>query len=492
MNMLKNHWFRAMLTGTLGTFCVFSPSLAKGQQKSPITFHSFIQAVAKNHPETAIEQRTLGRAKEIERRSGLLPDPQLSLGRDEVPFSRSLQNEPIDEMAKESARWEVNLSQSFPWPGTLDAESKSAQASTEVTRLNVEMARLQRVFGAKELFLRLVQMSKTIQIQQANLEVVESIKKFSHDRFKQGVGSHMEFLQTHSESAVLRRNLANMEADLRNLKREVLAQMASEEIVDIDSVAFELDWPKDEPVASSSDLAQKSILQAKEGELARNDRDYRRTLPSFMATGMFMQEDSGMRMYGAMVGITVPIYSNIQRSSLSNEGSLVEENADQRLAWYQRRKSLALAQVKEQIQQIQDNLKALRDEIIPSAKGHAQAATVEYSQGRIGINAVIDARRNLLNLEVTEVQTIEALNNAQVAAQKIDVGLIDDLNLAVPQLPMPNLSSMSMGSDMSNMSVKKGTQSRSRRQENPNTPSPADSQPTEDMERAPSGGMQGM
>ncbi|MGE0175108.1 MAG: TolC family protein [Oligoflexales bacterium] len=493
MKSPKYQYLKELAICILAIHRTLEPQTAMAQMTAPITLSSFIEAVAKTHPDAVIEERNLARAKEIERRSGLLPDPQLAIGRNDVPLSQSMQTEPIEEMAKESAQWQISLSQSFPWPGTLGAESKAAQASTDVTKLNAEITRLQRIFGAKELFLRLVQLSKTIEIQKANLKVVESIRDFSHDRFKQGIGSHLEFLQTHSESAVLRRNLANLEADLRNIKREILVQMTKQNQDDVDSLVFDLNWPDNAGSSlTSKDIVQKSLLRAKEGELARNERDYRRTLPSFMATGMFMQQDSGMRMYGAMVGITVPIYSNIQRSSLSNEGSLLEDNAEQKQAWHLKRKQLASTQVKEKIQQIEENLKALREEIIPSIKSHAQAATVEYSQGNTSINSVIDARRNLLNLEMAEVQTLEALHRANIAAQKIDVGLIDEVDFVVPQLPMPGANTMSMGNEMSKMSERKGMRRQAPTQKNTDSPPSADSSPREETEKTPSGGMQGM
>jgi outer membrane protein TolC len=428
-------------------------------RRPPLTYETFVEAVAARHPERAIDLQTLAKSKEAERRAGLLPDPQLSVSRDEVPLKGRLQKEPeMAEAAKDGAEWQLQLSQSFPWPGTLSAEERAAKARVATTEADTGLAALMRRFEASELFLRLVRTAKLIYVERANSVVVNGLRDFSHEKFKQGIGSHMDFLQSHSEAGVLKANVATLELDLRNLKRHALALMDDSAAKSPDDIQFVLEWPlrlikETEPAKdAAADLARERIVRAKDAELARQDAEYRRSLPSFMASGMLMQEDGGMRMYGAMVGVTVPVYSNIQRSSLSAERGIIEGRTGSELSWHDRRKALALAQAEDRIVQIEANFKALRQEIIPPVREHIEAATAQFAQGRGDIAAIIDGRRTLLNLQLTEIRTTEALALARLSVEKVKAGLIDDaLDLEVPQLVGAASSGMSMGGGASRM-----------------------------------------
>lgn len=424
---------------------VFPARLGYAETPQPrrMTYASFVEAVGARHPERSIDEKTVARAKENERRSGLLPDPEMKVGRDEVPLRGRLQREPeMAEMAKGDAEWRLELSQSFPWPGTLSAEERAAKARVASVESDAGLAATIRQLEAKELYLRLVRTAKLIEVERGNFAVVDGIREFTNEKFKQGVGSHNEFLQAHSESGVLRGNIAALEADLKNLKRHALLLMDDPAALAPDSVSFDLEWPgdlvgnvRDKTPAEVNDLAREKIVRGKEADLARQDAEYRRSLPSFMASGMLMQEDSGMRMYGAMVGVTVPVYSNIKRRSLSAEDSLVESRSGAEVAWHDRRKALALAQAESRLTQIEANRRSLENEIIPPVREHIEAATVQFSQGKSGIGSIIDGRRTLLNLQVTEIRMTEALALAHLMIEKIKAGLVDEaIDLEVPQL----------------------------------------------------------
>jgi outer membrane protein TolC len=358
------------------------------------------------------------------------------------------------DMVKENAEWRLELSQSLPWPGTLAAEERVAQSSVANVETNVGIAELVRRFEAQELFLKLIRTDKLLAVERANFLVVDGIREFAQAKFKQGIGSHYEFLQAHSERGVLKANVASLETELLNLKRHALLLMGSPAISNPEGVSFALDWPQS---LTSPDIAQNKSVQdfarlkiqrGRELEIARQDAEYRRSLPSFMASGMVMQEDSGMRMYGAMVGVSLPVFSQIQRNSLKVEGTLTQTQAEHALAWHERRKELALMQADSRIAQIQANYLALEREIIPPFKEHIEAATVQFSHGKSDITSIIAGRRTLLNLEVSKVRTIEALARARLSVEKIRAGLIDEgLDLEVPQLVGANSSSMGMTGD---------------------------------------------
>lgn len=425
--------------------------------KDNITFEKFVEAVLSHHPERSIDEKSLARAKEGFNRAGILSDPQIKIGRDEVPFHGRLQPQPeMADMAKENAEWRLELSQSLPWPGMLAAEERAAQSSVANAETNAGISDFMRRFEAQELYLRLITTDKLLAIEKSNFQVVDGIREFAQAKFKQGIGSHYEFLQAHSERGVLKANVASLETELLNIKRHALLLMGSPAFSNPEVVSFILDWPQFltspdiSQNKSTQDFARLKIQRAKDTEIARQDAEYRRSLPSFMASGMFMQEDSGMRMYGAMVGVSLPIFSQNQRNSLKAEGSLTQNQAEEALTWHERRKSLALMQAESRIAQIQANYLALEKEIIPPFKEHIEAVTVQFSQGKSDITSIIVGRRTLLNLEISKVRTIDALARARLSVEKIRAGLVDgELDLEVPQLVGASSSIMGMTANVS-------------------------------------------
>jgi outer membrane protein TolC len=389
--------------------------------------------VASNHPERAVDEHTAAVADESVRRAGLLPDPELTVGRSDVVAPDRYQPDPVEPMDRERAQWQIGLTQRFPWPGTLRAEERAAAAGRAATGDGLEANAAVRRFQAQELYLRMVRTAKLLANMQANQVVVDGIREFLHQKFRQGAGSHMEFLQAHSESGVLKANVAALATDLRNLKRHALL-LIGDEALDPDAVDFDLDWPAADG-SPTADFARRNLARDQEAAAARRLAAYRRSLPAFMLSGMGMREDTGMKMYSATIGLSLPLYSNIERGALSREDRAAEARLGAALTWYDRRKALATAQTKDRIAQLAANVEVLSREVVAPLREHVEGATVEFSQGRGTIDAVIASRRNLLELQATEIMTREALAAARLDLAMIEAGFADEvLDRDVPQL----------------------------------------------------------
>ena len=423
-------------------------------KRSTMTYEAFVDATANHHPERALDGKVRDKVREDQRRSGLLPDPQFTVGRNLVPLPQRYQHVAASDMERAKAETTYGLSQSFPWPGTLAAEERAAKARADAVETDISLAAQGRRFAASELYLRLVRTAKLIDAERANLVVVNGIREFAHEKFKQGVGSHMEFIQSHTEAGVLQANVASLELDLKNLKRHALLLMDHQADIAPDAIDFVLEWPRNLIAAkadqdANQDLARERILRSKDADLSRQDAEYRRSLPLFNVSGMLMQEDSGMRMYAAIIGVSLPIYSNIQRSSYTSEGLIAESQAEGELAWHERRKALALLQTEGRIAQIEANLSVLTKDIIPPVREHIEAATSQFSQGKGDIAAIVDGRRTLLNLQMTEVRTTESLALARLSIEKIAAGFIDEsIDQEVPQLVGTSTSGMGNSASM--------------------------------------------
>lgn len=485
-----------------------TPAATKTSSPKLVDFEAFAEAVVRHHPEAKVVAQSVARASAAEGRAGVLSDPQLTVAREGLPLPESLQPKKdasgmmMDESAAPPERpsWTVGLSQTFPWPGTLAAEERSAALETARAKLDASASDVGRRFAAKELFLGMVRLAELLEVQRRNLADAKRIERFANERFRQGIGSHMEFLQSHSETAILKANVDALATDLANIEAEARLWMTGKAPAEADAIMFRLGWPEiaAPSAADAVDLARERIRVARERDLARQDAQYRRSLPSLMASGMVMQRDEGMLMYGAMAGISIPVLSGSIRDSLRAESTVIEHRAAEELAWYEQQRHLVEWQVERRIARIAANLEALEKTIVPQTAAHLDAALVEYSQGRGNLRSILDSQRILLNLESSLVQAREALALAKLDRLRLDHGLADGvMNRPVPQIGLPTMTSgmdMDAGAgDRMEMGTRPGgtgsdtNMERSRRRASP----PAAAIP-EEQGPAPAGGMTGM
>jgi outer membrane protein TolC len=464
---------------------------AAGVPKEPITYERFAQLVATSHPEKPLTEMNVALARQAAGRAGRLPDPQLSISRDDAPLPDYLQPMmPAGEEAKGRAEWRLGIMQQIPWPGTLRAEDRAAQARIAAAETEAGVSTLERQFAAKELFLKIVRTAKLLAAEEASLEEARGLRDLTHARFKQGLGSHLEYLQAHSELGVMKANVRALATDLRNLKRHTLVLLGVTDLRGVDALRLVTDWPA--PAAAQAparDVVRERIARGRDATLARQDVEYRRSLPSLTASGMLMRDDAGMRMYGAALGISLPIYSGAARSALRTESGLIGRRAEGDIAWHDRRKELALAQARDRIEQIEANGRALQSEIISPVREHFAGAMALFSQGKGELGAIIESRRALLGLRMTAVMNDEALALARLAIEKIEAGMVDEtLDLGVPQLALPQTAGMSQGGMAATPAMPDGMPDKSMKSTRPRAATPA--QP--EMEPEPRGGTSGM
>jgi outer membrane protein TolC len=407
-----------------------------------INFERFLELVDRKHPENRIDELNLERSVEAQKKSGILSDPEISLGREEVPTGTDMN----------MFMWRLSATQTFPWPGTLNAANEISEQRSKKISFNNQILTLQRRLSAEELYIQMVSSSKLIEIEKKNLQETLNILKISEDRLKYAVGSHHEFIQAKNEKTILSLNIQGMESDLYNLK-DIAAQSIGEE--DASNVSFKLEYSPEIFIARSRDEdLTKRLLESNQNEtFAQLDFERKQSLPNFMVTGMAMRMDSGMHMYGIEAGVRLPIYSSSIRKSVNEEKVLSAQRTSDELAWYDRKKHLALVQNSRRKVIIEKNIQALRNEIVPSFEEHLKTLFIEYSQGKSSFLDVNLARKLLFKYQGVQVMAERDLALNLISKEKIQAGIVDSDSVdQAPQLPSFDIvSGMNMNKGMSGM-----------------------------------------
>ncbi len=407
-----------------------APSVAR------LDYSDFVKRVALQHLEGAAQREGLAARRASLGGVGLLPDPTISLAREGVP--------------NDDPKWTASLSQSFPWPGTLSAEDRAASAAFEKEAAGVELGRVGREFVARHTYLHLVEKAKVLAAATENLAQTEKLLAFSEAQFKHGIGSHTEFLQAVSDSRILRANVDSLQAELEDLIELAKA------MIDLPSglgVEFVFEFPKEltNPGSERDRRDVQAEALAAEFREIQADRDGARlrTMPNFSLSAMVMRDAEGMQSFGGAAAVSLPLFSGIKRGALADEKSLRAAASGDQARWYQKRKQLALSRARRAVRQNGENLRVLREEIIPFTTEHSRSALVAYQQGRGPLAAVVAGRTAVLSLAGAAISAEAALAIARCAEEAVSQGVLEAMDLVeIP--PLPN-ASLGGGGGMSGM-----------------------------------------
>lgn len=431
---------------------VLSPLAAYGEK---LTYQDFLKRVASQHPERQIDEKDINVVSNEMMKVGRLPDPRISISRERIPFS-SMEG-------KTQSEWNLSLSQSFPWPGTLGAESEAARLKLDARKLSIEEATLLRQLEATELLIQLASLDEKIAIERESLKDAKAIAQYSAARLSQGLGSHLDALQAQNDFEVLNSNIEVLENSRKNLfdaaalligkSRNEIELIGSLESIEKSTGLFE--------DSSSADFALQFLEIQKKSEIAKLETERKRSLPEFMTSAMVMKNDAGMTMYGVMLGVRIPIFSMGTRSAIERESLSTIEKKSLQVEWQARKKKIALDQNLRAIEQIERQIRLLGTSLVPNTKSHLNTALNEYSEGQGNVKQVIDTRKALLALSNTEVDLRVSLLQAKLNVAKASSGFVDGvLNPMIPEIPNPSISSdmPSMGNMKSKSSMKMKSQ----------------------------------
>lgn len=471
-----------LLAGVLGAeFLPLGPNanvLASSLSEAPaqkIALKEFLQKVAAHHPEHGIDLLDLERAQVALEKVGLLSDPTVSLARERTPFAPALQSREVRERMDDTnndASWTLTASQTFPWPGTLDAAKQAAQKKLEVAAIRIDAAHALRVLEAEEVFLNLLTQSRLIAVEQENLREADRILNSASARLAHGVGNQFETLSAQSEKTLLALNIDTLTAELENLGlfAKQLMGIPLDQKIEFDlstqkSVLAQAPVPHEmllAPGNAASDFKTRPLELAASAENFRLEAERKVSMPEFMTSVMLMRDDTGMRMYGAMIGIRIPLFSGSVRNALKSEESLVVQKSQKEIAWHTEKKALAFAQVQRRSEVLKKNFEVLKKELIPLATQRLSAGLTEYAQGRGNLGNVNESRRALLRFKSAQINLERDLSLAELAKERIAAGFGDgEINAPMPSLPGSSLSegamaTQAMPQQMSSSPMKKG------------------------------------
>jgi len=343
---------------------------------APLTADAFTDAVlARNASLEAMRQAVVAAVEQV-RPAGALDDPMLSVSAAPRTFG-----------TLGGTSGDVEVSQSFPWWGTLDARREVARADAEAMGQNLDALRLRLAATARGAFADWVYVHRALDINTANLAVLDELRNVARIRYATGQAPQEDVLQADVERTMLKQQRLEWERDL------TVAQSRMNALLDR-APQSAIPPPAGLPVAfalpAEQILAQRALAHPQLEALAAEERaaEERQRLaekdrfPKFGVSVGYnnMWADPAMR---PMVGLafTVPIDQGKYRAAIDAAHAQARRAAstleDQRAALLASL-SADYAAVREAAQSVA----LYRDELVPLAQSTLDVSRAEYGTGR--------------------------------------------------------------------------------------------------------------
>jgi outer membrane protein TolC len=352
-----------------------------------------------------------------------LDDPRLGL---------SFSNYPVDSLQADETPMtgnELQLSQSFPFPGKLDAKGEMAVQQALWYKGAWEDARLQLVQKVKDAWYHLYYRDRAIAITRKNIALLDDFIQLTETRYAVGTGLQQDVLKAQVERSKLMDRLFT----LRQERTTVLA--------DLNTL---LARPTASPVTTTTDLGMTEVKQevAELQDLSRENRplyvSYQALIDRYQSqrklarlnyypdfnvwAGYRMREEAtgdparGTDFVSAGVSINLPIWQKKRKEAVAEAESGVRL-ARQRFDDFRNRVHFAISDAYAQLEKNRDLVALYKTGIIPQAQQTYEASLSAYQVGDVDFLSLLDS---LLTLYRYRIDFHRALSDYQRSVARLE------------------------------------------------------------------------
>jgi outer membrane protein, heavy metal efflux system len=349
--------------------------------------------------------------------AGALPDPMLTAGVMDLTLPR------FGFRESDFTEVDVELSQEFPWPGTLGARTRAARAEARERDADVGVRKRDVVVRTAELYYRLryvVTARTTLERQRALLATGVDI---STARYAATTAPQSDPLQARvalarldTEEADLRAKEAELRAKLRALRNAAGPDsLRIEPIRAAEALPLEVRPGGNTGAALLADsLAGHPRVQARQAAVEAAEQSARvealGARPDFTFMTRYGARPLGADFFSAFVGIRIPLYAGRKQLRQAEAARAEADAARASLAEEQASLSAELRSTLAQVRSGEDRLRLLVERVVPAADASTQATLRSYRVGQVEFLTVLAAEDALYRAQ---------LDVARVAAEHL-------------------------------------------------------------------------
>jgi cobalt-zinc-cadmium efflux system outer membrane protein len=402
-----------LLLATTHALCAFGSQPRESAE--PITLAHALALALERSPQLAAFSWDIRAAEARILQAKLVPNPEISY--DGEDFTRA-----GVRSATESMQNTLVLSQLIELGGKRSSRVWEAQFDRRGAEWDYQVKRLEVLKSTSLAFIEVLSGQRKVLLAEENVQLTERGIPVTQKRVEAGKASNVELIRTNTEAATARIGLTEARHDLESARVNLAAQWGAKKAT-FPSVTGDLEQLR--PIPSLESL--KAKLQANP-ELAKwtTERQKREaTLSLARAEGHpDLTINAGPRLLGAsradmtlVAGFSIPLpLWNRNQGKIAEAEANVAKTSDERAA----AEAGAYAELNEAYQTLgraAEEVRILRDTVLPGAKSAVDQITEGYATGRFSQLDVLDAQRSYIE---TRTQYVRALSDFQKAAAQID------------------------------------------------------------------------
>lgn len=397
--------FLAVLLGAVPGVPALAQQDAPPLPQGPLTQAQLVAAVLRRNPSLASERAALTGAAARIKTAGRLPDPMLSVGVAPGTIGNAV-----------GAREDVEVSQAFPWWGTLDAETAVARLKADAASEDVHSLALKLSALAESAYAEWWYVHAALEINRRHQALYAQLREAAKARFAAGLAPEQDVLQADVERTMLRQEALGLR------QQQLAVQAAIDALLNLPGDAS-LPVPGPLPATNALPplralttfaLGQHPSLRAL--ELQEREAHEQETLakkarfPNFSVSAGYnsMWDNAAMRpMIG--VSINVPLDQGKRRAEIDAARAGARQAA-QLLTALSADLGGKVAAAYAAVDEEQQSVRLYRDQLVPLAQATLAVSRSEYASGQSSFLYLIDAERRWLDAELGLARSQAALD----------------------------------------------------------------------------------
>ena len=339
------------------------------------------------------------------RPAGALPDPMFSAGVMNLALPRFAFHE------SDFTEVDLELSQEFPWPGTLGARTAQARAEWTASTANIGTRRREIVVRTAEVYYRLryvLTARATLQRQRRLLATAVDIAtaRYATTSAPQSdpLQARVAMARLNAEDADLAEQQARVGAELKALRNVRGSERLTIELIRPESVPIVLRGRRHDAALMPDSFPPHPRLIARRAAVEAAERTIRveqlGARPDFNITTRYGARPLGADFFSAFVGIRVPLWAGRKQSRLADAARADADAARAELAEETAALGAELEATQAAVASGEIRLRLLTTQVIPSAFTTVEAVLRSYRVGQAPFLNVLAAEDSLYRAEL--------------------------------------------------------------------------------------------
>lgn len=407
---------RLIRTMGLMTIALVAPSRAPAQNIDTLRLTDVVAMARHANPALIAARLRADAAAERIPQAGAWADPQLSFG---------LRNRPIDDFGTDQAMTmnTVQLTQRFPWPGTLGFAQERARQLADASRLDAEEAEVALIARARAVYYQLAFVDRAIDVMNRTRGLLRDFFQVSQARYSVGEGLQQDVLQAQVAIAGMTENITVMEQDRVAMAARLNALLGRPATGPVG--ALELPSPDDSlPTAQAlMDTAaeRRPALRAAAARARAAEAGYRaarrRLYPDVTVTLGYAERPQFDDFVSVMIGFSIPLWAGSRQLPLRREMRAMQAMEEARALDLYNETFARLAELRAQAVRARNLSQLYATSILPQARAAVDAALSAYRVGRLEYTTLV---QNEMTVNRYEIEVVRLAAEYQQAVAQID------------------------------------------------------------------------